>query len=209
MTAYLFHKPYNGISEPKLSASHFVDSFVAVGRFFHLPNWIFKFAELCAERLQEGKPEVWKSLATVDRFVSQLVDEAKKEDNAAGETYQARLMKAGISREETIAQCKDLIFAGTDSTGMNLSMICWYLVQQPEKYKYTSFSLDNCAYITRYKRLREEIEGKPNSSATRSFKQWPSCPRSSFSTSRNRHWSLSVYSSFQSQCLHQSPRFPS
>ena len=134
VTAYLFHKSYNGIMEAKLSASQFVDTFVAVGRFFYLPHWLFVWLEMWQSRLEEFKPQVYHSLAAVDKFASQIVDEARKNDTSDGQTYQARLLNAGISREETIAQCKDLMFAGTDSTGMNMATICWYLARQPDTY---------------------------------------------------------------------------
>jgi cytochrome P450 len=135
VTAYLFGQPYNGINEQKLSAGEFVDSFVAVGRFFYLPNWLFKMFDFYSARMDEGKPEVWKSFSTVDLFTMTLVDEARTKGDKNLDTYQARLLKAGISREETIAQCKDLMFAGTDSTGMNLATICVHLAQHPEKYE--------------------------------------------------------------------------
>jgi hypothetical protein len=133
VTAYLFSKPYNGIAEQKLSAAEFVDSFVAVGRFFYLPNWIFKFVDLISSRMDEGKLEVWRSITKVDKFTSSLVDEAKRKGREDEQTYQIRMLQAGLSREETIAQCKDLMFAGTDSTGMNLATICLHLVQHPDK----------------------------------------------------------------------------
>jgi cytochrome P450 len=133
VTAYLFSQPYNGINEQKLSAGEFVDSFVAVGRFFYLPNQLFKLFEFYSSRMEEGKPEVWKSFSTVDRFAMTIVDEARLQGDKGVDTYQGRLLKAGISREETIAQCKDLMFAGTDSTGMNLASICVYLTQNPQK----------------------------------------------------------------------------
>lgn len=133
VTAYLFSKSYNGIAEQKLSASEFVDSFVAVGRFFYLPNWIFHIVELISARMDEGKLEVWKSITTVDKFTTSLVDDARAKGGVGEQTYQTRLLQAGISREETIAQCKDLMFAGTDSTGMNLTTICFHLIQHPEK----------------------------------------------------------------------------
>jgi cytochrome P450 len=146
VTAYLFHKPYNGIKETKLSAGQFVDTFVAVGRFFYLPNLLFSLLEMWQSRLEEFKPEVYHSLAGVDRFVCTLVDEARKADTSEGQTYQARLLAAGIGREETIAQCKDLMFAGTDSTGMNLATICWYLAKHPQTYS----------------KLRQEITENPD-----------------------------------------------
>jgi cytochrome P450 len=134
VTGYLFSQTYNGINEQKLSAGEFVDSFVAVGRFFYLPNWLFKGLEFYSSRIEEGKPEVWKSFSAVDRFALTIVDEARAQGEKAADTYQGRLLKAGISRQETIVQCKDLMFAGTDSTGMNLASICFHLTQNPEKY---------------------------------------------------------------------------
>jgi cytochrome P450 len=134
VTAYLFSQTYNGINEASLSAGAFVDSFVAVGRFFYLPNWLFKWFDLYSSRMEESKLEVWKSFSTVDRFAMTLVDEARLLGEKAPDTYQGRLLKAGIVREEAIAQCKDLMFAGTDSTGMNLATLCVKLVQSPEVY---------------------------------------------------------------------------
>ncbi|KAF2454918.1 cytochrome P450 [Lineolata rhizophorae] len=90
----------------------------------------------------------------VDQFVTSVVDETvgilakadeggggsddgsvdTKEVERAADTYQGRLLKVGISKEEAVAQCKDLVFAGTDSTGMNLASCCWFLAGYPEKY---------------------------------------------------------------------------
>jgi len=128
VSAYLFGKGYNGIQEEKLSAGEFVDTFVAVGRFFYLPNWVFTLVEEASARLDSNKAHVEKSMQTVDDFVGELVDEATEEDS----TYQGRMLKAGISIHETKAQCKDLMFAGTDSTGMNLATICWHLAKRPD-----------------------------------------------------------------------------
>jgi cytochrome P450 len=63
----------------------------------------------------------------VDEYVAKLVDKSEKSSN-----YPGRLMQAGFTKSETRAQCKDLIFAGTDSTGMNLATICWRLSQNPD-----------------------------------------------------------------------------
>jgi cytochrome P450 len=141
VTSYLFDRSYNGTSEVKLSADKFVDTFVAVGRFFYLPTWLFSLLGMYQSRMEEFKPEYYHSISSVDKFASTTVDQARKKDDKDGQTYQARLLAAGISREETIAQCKDLMFAGTDSTGMNLATIMRYLALQP----------------TTYSKLREEI----------------------------------------------------
>ena len=49
-----------------------------------------------------------------------------------GSSYPARLLSSGATKNETAAQCKDVLFAGTDSTGNNLAFICWNLVANPE-----------------------------------------------------------------------------
>lgn len=129
VSSYLFGRPYGGIEEKsdRLSASNFVDVLVAVGRFFFLPNWLFLALELTSERLFPNQ-EAEESGSKVDSFAQQLVAETDGGDD----TYQGRLKKAGISDHEIEVQCKDLIFAGTDSTGTNLSTICWWLAKRPD-----------------------------------------------------------------------------
>jgi cytochrome P450 len=128
LTSYLFGKAYDGLNETKLSAGLFVDTFVAVGRFFYLPNWAFLLLEMLEAKIHPEKEKVDKSMLNVDEFVAHLVQKADYGDN----TYQGRLKNAGFSDHENMAQCKDLMFAGTDSTGMNLSTIMWHLARQPE-----------------------------------------------------------------------------
>ena len=157
VTAYLFGVNYGGIGEVeeaekkdegKLSASEFVNAFVAVGRFFFLPTWAFMALEQVAAYLFETE-DTKASFDSVQNFVERLVDEANMEDD----TYQARMLRAGLSKEEVAAQLKDLMFAGTgefhvwwlhflriitnlvdtDSSGMNLSTFCWQLAKHPER----------------------------------------------------------------------------
>jgi Cytochrome P450 len=140
VTAYLFGAAYNGLSETQLSAADFVDSFVSVGKYFYLPNLLFRATDTIRSNYEANwgaeRARYYTSIRNVDRYSAKIVDEVlsdekrKEEDN----TYQARMLRAGISREETVAQCKDLMFAGTDSTGMNLATIAFHLVRNPEKY---------------------------------------------------------------------------
>ncbi|GAB7349663.1 hypothetical protein MBLNU459_g0337t1 [Dothideomycetes sp. NU459] len=133
VTAYLFGKRYGGLDEDKsaqMSASEFVDAFVSVGRFFYLPNWIFVAVEMASEKLY-GTKEMAESMGKVDAFVWQIVNEAEKD----GGSYPSRMLKLGLTPDEVVGQCKDLIFAGTDSSGMNLSTLCWQLARHPEAYK--------------------------------------------------------------------------
>lgn len=120
-------KEKGGEREERLSASEFVNAFVGVGRFFFLPNWAFLVVERVAGYLFETR-ETAQSFDSVAKFVDGLVDEADVEDG----TYQARLLALGLSKEEVSAQMKDLVFAGTDSSGMNLSTFCWQMAKHPD-----------------------------------------------------------------------------
>ena len=133
VSAYLFGEDYGGLEEEShLSASGMVNSFVAVGRFFYLPGWLFTALEWLNAKFWPEE-EVAESMAKVDGFVASITTRAAGEKSSG--TYPARLLQAGISESETRAQCKDLIFAGTDSTGMNLATICFELAKRPEAYQ--------------------------------------------------------------------------
>lgn len=131
MSSYLFGRPYGGLDESGevLSASSFVDVLVAVGRYFYLPKWAFVLLEESRQKFWSSTEEIVSAMK-VDHYVQDLVDESKKGES----TYQSRLKKADLATDENKIQCEDLIFAGTDSTGMNLSTICWNLAKQPQTY---------------------------------------------------------------------------
>jgi cytochrome P450 len=132
VSTHLFRENYNGVSEqgPTLSVSAFVDAFVAVGRFFYLPTVVFAWVEWAATKWQADR-ETDDSMMIVDKFVGNLVENTTPKSL----TYPGRLLAAGISNSEVKAQCKDLVFAGTDSTGMNLATIMRSLAMYPEKYE--------------------------------------------------------------------------
>jgi len=155
LTSYLFGKSYGGLEEDwkkedgRLSAAYFVDSLVAAGRFFYLPPAVFSWLVLILDNFDinfgPDRYLKWKSQVAVDKYVAGIVDEAiaaekhakeddGKEDGIDTGTYQGRLLKAGMSRDETIAQCKNTIFAGTDPTGTNLCTMCFHLVRNPKMY---------------------------------------------------------------------------
>ncbi|KAK8115347.1 cytochrome P450 [Apiospora kogelbergensis] len=152
LTAYLFHQPYGGLDEPtqhqtsspkapspplkwanKLSATPFVLSIVSFSRFSLLPNWAFNaiFSSLVARVLSND--EVSTSMRTVSRYADAVLG---ADENGQGgrsrETYQSRLLAAGITREETLVQCKAVMFAGADSTAVMLATILFHLVRRPE-----------------------------------------------------------------------------
>jgi cytochrome P450 len=130
VSTHLFQLNYNGTGEKteRLSVSAFVDAFVAVGRFFYVPTWAFPWLEWASEKIMPSE-QTKRSMEIVDAFVSTLVAQTTK----GGSDYPGRLMELGLEKSEIGSQCKDLIFAGTDSTGMNLAMICRYLALNPEK----------------------------------------------------------------------------
>lgn len=137
----------HGPDEPHMSASGMVDSFVAVGRFWYLPTWAFTWAERLDATIHPPLAAAHTSMAVVDDFVARCVQDAAaaveaqtesptapSKDGGGTGTFPARLLQAGISADETRAQCKDLIFAGTDSTGMNMAVIMWQLARHPACY---------------------------------------------------------------------------
>jgi cytochrome P450 len=131
VTTHLFQQNYDGTSEKskKLSVSAFVDAFVAVGRFFYLPNSVFHWVEWASEKIAPDQ-NTYSSMEVVDKYVDALVKNTTPDKNG---NYPARLMELGLERTEVVSQCKDLIFAGTDSTGMNLATICRLLALDPKR----------------------------------------------------------------------------
>jgi cytochrome P450 len=120
-----------GNGEIHLDAAAYVDSITAFGRFFFLPNELFLRLMGWIEYFAPD-PQAAASLAKVDEYVTPMVDRAAAGEEKLVGTFQDRLLKAGISKEETAVQVKDVIFAGTDTTAMNLATIIWWLARKPE-----------------------------------------------------------------------------
>lgn len=155
VTTHLFGENYNGISEKgnELSASAFVDAFVSVGRLFYMPKIIFIWFEWFVEKVV---PDVntKESMEIVDRYVDNLVERTKEK----ARNYPGRLLDIGVTHAEVKVQCKDLMFAGTDSTGANLARICQELSRNTQMYRQKSFSMRIMLTLSnRYRRLRAEI----------------------------------------------------
>lgn len=132
VSTHLFQENYNGTSEKstKLSASAFVDTFVAVGRFFYLPNSLFTWLEWGIDKCAPNS-RANESMAVVDGFVNDIVE---KTPEKGAINYPGRLMQLDfLEKSEVKVQCKDLLFAGTDSTGMNFATICRQLALHPDK----------------------------------------------------------------------------
>ncbi|KAJ9131801.1 Cytochrome P450 family protein [Pleurostoma richardsiae] len=133
VSAYLFQEQYGGISEDttKMSASPFVDAFVGVSAFFNLlPGYLGDLLMSWIERATEDA-ETAESMALIDRYTDSLV---KKASVGSG-SYMSRLMERSVSKDQVQAELKDVCFAGTDSTGMNMATILWFLSKHPETYE--------------------------------------------------------------------------
>jgi cytochrome P450 len=134
---YLFGKEYGDLNDEATmhSAGAYVDFIVDIGRFFFLPPWLFHYAFSLTSYWQPLDPVAEKSMSQVDTFTRSLAEKPlSANDNDDSDTYQGRLLKAGVSVEETDVQMKDVVFAGTDTTALNLSYIIWNLVKHPDVY---------------------------------------------------------------------------
>lgn len=141
VATHLFRENYNGTAEKgsQLSVSAFVDSFVAVGRLFYLPNVLFTWIEWASEKFMQDR-HTSASMEAVETFVDKLVGNTER----GAENYPGRLLTLGLEKSEVKSQCKDLMFAGTDSTGMNLAIICRELILNPDKYVDPQKHLGRC-----------------------------------------------------------------
>ncbi|KAL6154831.1 hypothetical protein ACJQWK_01334 [Exserohilum turcicum] len=100
VSTHLFRENYDGVSErgPVLSVSAFVDLFVAVGRFFYLPNLVFAWLEWAVTKLVPDR-EADDSMSLVDKFVGTVVSNTTSKST----TYPGRLLAIGLSDSEVRA----------------------------------------------------------------------------------------------------------
>ncbi|KAH7240882.1 cytochrome P450 [Fusarium redolens] len=133
VTVYLFGECFNGISKDRLWVTEFVNNFVSGGRFFYLPGWFYDFVDEWAAKLDKKRLLVAQSTDMIQEYATRVVDRSiVEEKDHEPETFQGRLLAAGISREEAIAQVVDVMFAGTDDAGTMMAILCWNLAQHPE-----------------------------------------------------------------------------
>ncbi|KAJ4865712.1 cytochrome p450 domain-containing protein [Trichoderma breve] len=123
VTGYLLNEPYGGLAEhqqlptekrlnAKLSINPFI--FAIVGRF--------SFSE-----------EVGRCFVSMDSFARRLVSQTLEVDpTKRQDSYQTRLLAAGITPSETEVQCQAVVFAGSDSTAVKLATILFHLVQNQD-----------------------------------------------------------------------------
>jgi cytochrome P450 len=122
--------------EPTMSASAIVDSFSASSRFLYLPCWLYRWADRI-DNVIFPNPSLAVSAKIVNAYANRVLDAAESNIEQATDksNYPSRLLMAGFSRSETIAQCKDIIYAATDTIGMNLSTLIFMLAKHPQAYK--------------------------------------------------------------------------
>lgn len=140
VTGYLLGEPYGGFNEvaelapqaqasTKLSANPFIFAIVAFSRFSLLPKWLFSQVYSLSTRLSLDD-EAKSSFQRLDEFATKVVSRANVSKEASiGNTYQSRLLAAGILAPEVAAQCKAITFAGADSTALMLTTILYHLIR--------------------------------------------------------------------------------
>ncbi|CBF85400.1 cytochrome P450 [Aspergillus nidulans FGSC A4] len=140
VSAYLFQERYGALDENAevMSASLFVDAYVGVGAFFNFVcGRVGEFLVGLVEYLTQLSGTA-KSFTAIDDYTSRLVRQAVPKSGS----YQIRLLER-VSLRQTQIEIKDVCFAGTDSTGMDVATIIWYLAKYPEKYIKLRTALEN------------------------------------------------------------------
>lgn len=129
VSAYLFQERYGALDENAevMSASPFVDAYVGVGAFFNFAyGRVGEFLVGLVGYLTQPTGTA-KSFTAIDDYTSRLVRQAVPKSGS----YQSRLLER-VSLLQAQIEIKDVCFAGTDSTGMNIATIIWYLAKYPE-----------------------------------------------------------------------------
>ncbi|KAL4962125.1 cytochrome P450 [Aspergillus stella-maris] len=158
VSSYLFQERYGALKEDTsttstnttdekskghagiMSASPFVDAYVGVGAFFNFAYG--QFGELLVYIIDHlTQPSGTKeSFAAMDSYTAHLIDSSAPKSGS----YQSRLLER-VSREQAQIEVKDVCFAGTDSTGMNIASMIWYLLKEPEVYTRLRTALQDCS----------------------------------------------------------------
>ncbi|KAL3436946.1 cytochrome P450 [Aspergillus tetrazonus] len=131
VSAYLFQERYGALDENAevMSASPFVDACVGVGAFFNFAyGRVGEFLVGLVGYLTQPTGTA-KSFTAIDDYSSRLVRQAVPKSGS----YQSRLLER-VSLRQAQIEIKDVCFAGTDSTGMNVATIIWYLAKYPGIY---------------------------------------------------------------------------
>jgi hypothetical protein len=128
VSAYVFQQDYGALKETSadLSVAPCVDAFISDSQYFYLPTALTSILQ----RFMPCDRKTLQSMELVDQYLQMMVNGAEKGSGS----YESRLLDRQITESETVVQCKDALFAGTDSTGNVLAHICWFLVRYPETW---------------------------------------------------------------------------
>lgn len=110
-----------------------VDFFDGFGRYWYLSPWIFSIVEWFRLHLFPSEA-LFATFDNLDAFADKAIKASVSSKQDLAGTFQARLLNAGFSSSETKAQCKDALYAGIETTGLNLATIIFYLTKHPDKY---------------------------------------------------------------------------
>lgn len=130
VSTYLFQERYGAVheaSETTMSASPFVDAFVGVGAYFNLMQGVVGDALMHWIEWWTTSPKTEAAFRLIDSYTSHLVRTAQSKSGS----YQSRLMER-IPQQQAQTELKDVCFAGTDSTSMNVATILWYLARDKD-----------------------------------------------------------------------------
>ncbi|QKX53751.1 uncharacterized protein TRUGW13939_00831 [Talaromyces rugulosus] len=163
VTEYLFGISFDGLREyadasskldakcdqpPRMSASAFVDAFTASSRLLYCSKWLYTLADRI-DGFFFPNPELPSSAASLESFTRIVmanarttIDSGNSKTSETSETFPVRLLRAGFSPAEVAAQCKDIMFAATDTLGMNISTACFMLAKFPETYQKLSAEIE-------------------------------------------------------------------
>ncbi|KAL8710764.1 MAG: hypothetical protein Q9220_004782 [cf. Caloplaca sp. 1 TL-2023] len=143
INAYLFRRPYSSVVDNTGEGSMipWLNAFVDLGQSFDFPTRLFTMWLPFFQRRRPEKDLEGKSTAAVDDHVTRLLTDDGKE----GATYQGKLLQSGFPEAQVAAECMDVMFAGTHSSGAVLATTLWQLARNKNAYN----------------RLREEIVQHP------------------------------------------------
>ena len=130
LASYLFRREHPSVMQEASQKSiiPWLNSFVDAGQLYYFPS---RFFGLLISILERGRPE--KELeAQSAEDVHEWTTSLPMEGDEKADTYQARLFKSGVPKDQVAAECKDAIFAGTHSFGGVLATTLWYLVKHQD-----------------------------------------------------------------------------
>lgn len=129
LTSYLFRHRPSRIQEQIKAGSMipWLDVIVDLGQFFYFPSWLSRF---CVPAWSRSRPQAHRE-ANASQLVHEYTTSVARDSETKSNTFQGRLLKQGIAKEEIAAECKSMMVAGTHSFGSVLAMTLWNLARHP------------------------------------------------------------------------------